>query len=441
MARCRRSNQARTCAPKKGTAIVRITPWSIRDARKDNHIACLPDWEEIDIPQIPSIVEGGPVRLVQLHPTDPSRNEPDPNSGTYMAGLIKPGGHRIFYIERCGRAERRARVEREGGNVRSEEAVSAALQYLKAKQNPDGSWGASCKGAMTGLALLCYFGHCEVDDSPDYGDSVLKGLLYLKERLKKAPDGILADASRANSAPYEHAIATAAICEFYRFAQYSGKQYPGWREAAEHALETIIRYQHPDGSWGADAKTGRYSTEGPNDLSITAWQCVALKAARFTGFKFGNHPHCREKAVQYIEAKETPEGGIGNTDPVAANNQWDLTGAGMFALRTMALSNSKDPAIQKGIEFAYHHFQQQPPNWQSAHLASWYFYSEAFHQHGGPEWKLWNDSALPMIVDHQNKDGSWHFDEKALGGGIESDDLYATCLCTLMLEVYYRHPR
>jgi hypothetical protein len=52
----------------------------------------------------------------------------------------------------------------------------------------DGSWGGkdknadgepksnAHKNAMTGMALLCYLGHCELQDSPDYGPTVQKAI-------------------------------------------------------------------------------------------------------------------------------------------------------------------------------------------------------------------------------------------------------------------------
>ncbi|MEI6534658.1 MAG: hypothetical protein WCN98_04895, partial [Verrucomicrobiaceae bacterium] len=69
-----------------------------------------------------------------------------------------------------------------------------------------------------------------------------------------------------------------------------------------------------------------------------------------------------------------------------------------------------------------------------------YYYAQAFFQNGGPEWKLWNETALPAILANQNKDGSWSPNLRPDQGGVAGgDNIYSTALCTLMLEVYYRY--
>ena len=86
---------------------------------------------------------------------------------------------------RCSAPERLAKLKENGGSPECEKAVSMALEYLKTKQKADGSWGTAGQGAMTGFALLCYFGRCETPDSTFYGDNIMKGILYLIELAEK----------------------------------------------------------------------------------------------------------------------------------------------------------------------------------------------------------------------------------------------------------------
>ena len=76
----------------------------------------------------------------------------------------------------------------------TEAAIIRGLDWLKANQDPEGSWGgkdkdgegnpkATNKDAMTGMALLAFLGHCELQDSPDYGPTVQKAINFLTSTL------------------------------------------------------------------------------------------------------------------------------------------------------------------------------------------------------------------------------------------------------------------
>ena len=60
----------------------------------------------------------------------------------------------------------------------TEIAVIKALEWLKRKQNPDGSWGPN-KTAMTGLGLLTFLAHGETTSSEKYGQTVEKAIRFL----------------------------------------------------------------------------------------------------------------------------------------------------------------------------------------------------------------------------------------------------------------------
>lgn len=340
--------------------------------------------------------------------------------------------------QRCSSVERLQKLKESGGSPECEKAVSTSLEYLKSKQNPDGSWGKSNKGAMTGLALLCYLGRCETPDSPFYGDNVMKGILYLVELSKKNPEGIMSEQMASNYVPYEHGIATYALGEMYTLARLGGRPLPGMREAYEQGVKTIMKYQHDDGSWVYDVQKGHYAPTGREDLSVTGWQYQALKSAKLSGLKFDKLHTSIDKTVKYLQSKQTADGGYGANNREGYYNQWNLTGVGILGLQT--LGHGKTAEIKKGIKFAHDLFEKEPPTWSTANLYAWYYYAQAFFQNGGPEWKYWNETALPVILANQNKDGSWSPKlDPAKGGSAGGDNIYPTALCTLMLEVYYRY--
>jgi len=346
---------------------------------------------------------------------------------------------------RCGDLERLSKLKETGGSVESEAAVGRALQWLKARQNPDGSWGQTYKCAMTGFALLCYLGHCETPDSPAYGHQVMQGLLYLMETQRANRFGIFSTAPASNASTYEHGICTYAFGEMYTLSRLGSRQLPGMREAFQDGVKVIINNQMSNGSWsyGLGRGIGYDRDSRESDLSVTGWQYQALKSARYTSLPFQNLNIAIDRTVKYLESTQTPDGGFGVREHAQNYNQFNLTGTAVLGLQT--LGHGKNAAIDKGVKFAVNYFAGDPPRWsRNANLYCWYYYSQAFFQYGGAVWKGWNDRLLPELLEHQAKDGSWNEEvfDSDLGStsvAMGDNEIYRAALCTLMLEVYYRY--
>jgi hypothetical protein len=291
---------------------------------------------------------------------------------------------------------------------------------------------------MTGFALLCYFGRCETPDSPFYGENVMKGILYLIELGQKNKYGMFTEQAEQTGSAYEHGIATYALGEMYTLARLGNKQLPGMREAFESGVKIIIENQNKTGGWdyyGKNTANGSANGSNRNDLSVTGWQYQALKSAKLGNVPIPNLHSSIDKAMKYCESLQTKDGGYGTLNREAAYNQWNLTGTAGLGLQT--LGHGKSASIKKAVKFASDLFHAEPPSWKDANLYSWYYYAQFFFQDGGPEWKYWNETALPEILKNQDKEGSWTNGRAAAGG----NKVYSTALCTLMLEVYYRYLR
>ncbi|MBE7497618.1 MAG: terpene cyclase/mutase family protein [Verrucomicrobiaceae bacterium] len=341
---------------------------------------------------------------------------------------------------RCSTQERLEKLRQNGGSPECEAAVSASLEWLKGKQNADGSWGRNNKAAMTGLALLCYLGRCETPESPFYGDNVMKGILFLIETQKKNKYKLFSQSERGNAPVYEHGIATYALGEMYTLARLGSKSLPGMREAFEQGVKIIIDNQQDSGSWVYDQETGFYAgKKSREDLSVAGWQFQALKAAKNTKLKIDGLETCIKKMVDYLEAKQTKDGGFGGANRDAHYNQWSLSGVGILGLQTMAKSN-KTTAIKKGLKFLQEFLTAEPLDWnKNCNLYCWYYYTQAFFQAGGEDWKFYNQQFLPQILAAQQPDGSFKAGRPNWPAGDASDPIYRQCLCTLQLEVYYRY--
>ncbi len=345
---------------------------------------------------------------------------------------------------RCSSVERLGKLRQNGGSPQCEVEVSRALEWLKTKQNPDGSWGTGYKSAMTGLALLCYLGRCETPESPFYGDNVMKGILYLIELSKKNEKGFITEDFKSNGGAYEHGIATYALGEMYTLARLGSKSLPGMREAFENGVNRIIEHQNETGGWDYYVKNDADGRPKSNrdDLSVTGWQYQALKAASHTGLRIKDLSPAINRTIKYLEKSQTKDGGIGSLNRDAPYNQWNLTGTGVLGLQTLG-KGGRASVIDKGMGFLHKFITEEPLDWnKNCNLYCWYYYTQAFFQKGGPDWKFYNQQLLPQILDNQKPDGSWkpeRANSPVAAVNEKEGGIYKTALCVLQLEVYYRY--
>jgi hypothetical protein len=144
--------------------------------------------------------------------------------------------------------------------------------------------------------------------------------------------------------------------------------------------------------------------------------------------------------VDYIERMQTKDGGFGRENRDEHYNQFSLSGAGILGLQTLGKS-SKKSTINKGIKFLRDFLTQEPLDWnKNCNLYCWYYYTQAFFQQGGDDWKFYNEQILPQLLSNQNPDGSWKPERPNWEpGGTRNNAIYRQVLCTLQLEVYYRY--
>ena len=332
--------------------------------------------------------------------------------------------------KRCSKDDRLQRLKENGGTPQCEEAVVKALRWMKSKQSPDGSFG-SPKVAMTGLALLAYFGHCETPVSEEFGDSCMKAIVFLVNHGMKN-DGRLAGNYTANSWCYEHAIATYALGEAYTFCKELKVDVPNLSEVTEKAGQFIIDNQHDNGGWAYAYSTA--STGAHTDLSIVGWQIQALKACSHTNVKYRGMSGAISKGLKYVESMQNSEGAFGYASPPALKSEKKptLTGVGMLCFQMWGKSRSSPvskgaKSVLDNLEFEY--------NKESSNLYQHYYESQSMMQRGGKDWDTYNEVFRDQILKNQNADGSWK-DPGHKGHG--ANQFYNTCLCTLMMEVYYR---
>jgi hypothetical protein len=427
---------------KKRTSINKTAPMKKIVSTSQNSAISLPDAppDLLDVPDVSSMVGGGSLGSGGFGKAGAGGGFGTGMGMGAMQGFVSlPPSMR----SRCAPQERLKKLAETGGSPECERVVSNSLEWLKQKQNPDGSWPGPNKAAMTGLALLCYLGRCETPESPFYGDTVLKGINFLVELSNKNEHGFIGEEIKSNGSTYAHGIATYALGEMYTLARLGSKELPGMKDAFVKGVKLIIDNQNGRGSWsygGIDAgKPYAYNKDSKGeDLSLAGWQFQALKAAKNSGLKIDGLHSAMDKMVDYILVKQTKDGGFGGANRDGHYNQWSLTGVGTLALQTA--SKGKTKAIKDSIEFLHKFLEAEPLDWnKNCNPYCWYYYTQAFFQAGGEDWKFYNQQFLPQILAAQSPDGSFKKGRANWPGGDAPDPVYRQCLCTLMLEVYYRY--
>jgi len=365
-----------------------------------------------------------------------------------LAGGSKIGGGALGSR---GRDAKLVALQRYGGNGRTENAVDMGLRWLAAHQDSDGGWDAKdyqrhcrdhpkCKGqglvefdlGTSALATLAFLGsgHSPNKEGP-YRRHVTKAL----QNLVDAQNGIGSFHPPGDKYFYNHSLVTLAIAEAYamtRDAEY--------KDSLESALEYTFSSQQPGGGWDyTTSKTGR------NDLSITGWQVMALRASEKAGIPI---PAKIRQNVSHFINRAFTRGGYGiyaNIDPEAGRK-----GANMVAVALLSHlysgGISSDSRARKAIT---HLVQGNPPegkklaNWELNYQSYYYWYAAtlALFNVGGKSWEAWNTllqrTTLPLQRRDAHISGSW--DPEPSWVGRSGGRIYSTAINVLTLEVYYRY--
>jgi len=331
------------------------------------------------------------------------------------------------------------------GQTATETAVLRALRWLKRNQASDGSWGP-VQPAMTGLAVLTFLAHGETPQAIEFGDTV-----------KRAIDWLVANPVKDNA--YSQAIAAYALSEAYGLTQH-----PAIKEAAIHAVTTVVKGQGTLGGFSYGNGPGLIANTNINDTSVMAWCAQAMKAAKMAGLKddVPGLEAAMNKAIVAFKMNAGKDGGFGYRSPQPTG----LSGAGALSMQLLGVPRDSD--VVKTMKylgtctFSFDSPAKQPfAGGDTRPLYYWYYITQAKFQYSPDAFASWNNMFSPELVKRQiiEKDaiegpegkmadiGHWETPmtqqkdikgkllPKNEGGGTVMD----TCLCTLMLEVYYRY--
>jgi len=337
-----------------------------------------------------------------------------------------------------GREEgmKRALLGAYGGNATTEAAVHGGLRWLAKNQQKDGSWsltgpysnGASTDDnpvAATAMALLAFQGAGNTHNRGDFKTNVARGWDWLLN--EQDGEGNFFHEGLYGQLFYTNGQCAIAICELYGMTKDEK-----FREAAERAIEYLLRSQSSEGGW-------KYAPQGRSDTSVTGWIVMALQSARMAGLEV---PQDNLRRVERFLDKVAERGGYRYSYERGKEPNLAMTAEALLCRQYLGWRRD-DERLVGGVKYI-----TQPENlidYQNDHnVYYWYYAAQVCHHMEGEYWKRWNSVMRQAVPEQQVKKGreagSWDPtkpipDEWERFGG----RLYVTCLSIYMLEVYYRH--
>ena len=277
-------------------------------------------------------------------------------------------------------------------------SVDHALEWLRLRQRPDGSWDGDVQ--TTGLVLLAYLGGGQTHKAGRFKKTVRAGLKYLKRQ--QAADGWFT--SRRD--PAGQAIATLALCE----AHLETKS-PIFKASAQQGLACL-------------------ELIGPARDPATWWMLLARHSAKLGKLRDEIPGSERAYTLPFPD----------DWSPVPGASRDAALGAEIVA-RVCAGQN---PSGDREISFLADECLRTLPSWddQTADPGALLFKTLALFQVCGDQWKQWNRELKSAVATSQVclEDGTGYWDADSPRCRILGRTR-TTALMTLTLEVYYRYAR
>jgi hypothetical protein len=293
-------------------------------------------------------------------------------------------------------------------------AVESGLSYLKAQQNPDGSFGRggySRNVAVCSLAGLAFMARGSTPGRGPHGEEVNRCLAFILDHVRES-GYIIAPEAASHGPMYGHGFATLFLAEVYGMSSEQTL-----RDKLVRAVDLIVRTQNEEGGW-------RYEPKRQDaDISVTICQIMALRAARNAGIFVPNETV--DRCIDYVKRSQNPDGGFMYQLTAPGDSRFPRSAAGVVALYSAGIYEGEE--IERGLDYLL----KQLPGSKAVQLEAYYFYGhyyavQAMWQAGGERWQRWYPAMHEALLARQRPDGAW-FDQ------ISAE--YGTAMACIILQM------
>ena len=307
---------------------------------------------------------------------------------------------------------------------RLDSSISRGLGFLAKQQNPDGSFDSGGpKVAVTGLCVLAYLSAGNAPDAGKYGLLLRNAIDWLLSR--QAADGYFGEGDRGM---YTHAIATLALTQAYGVETDAGRRLR-MHAVLARAVAVILAAQNVPKPNPAYAGGWRYEkTSADSDLSLSGWNCMALRGADAVGIDVP--ADARKRGADFIlRCFDDNARGFGYQPGSPAQ-----TGESAIGILCLYLLNAVDAGGPR-LDAAAIYMESHPIDDNSPFPCyGSYYVTQAAFQRDGDTWSRAGRPTLERLIRMQDKDGGWPQSKS----GQEPGRVYATALAVGSLTVPYR---
>ena len=301
---------------------------------------------------------------------------------------------------------------------RPETAVDLALLHLERRQHAEGHFQADPKLAVTALVLTSFLATGNVPDHGRHGGTVRRAVDHL---VRSAPaDGYFGRVDGGRM--YGQAICVIALSQAYGVEQDRARR-STMRAALVNAVKVIVDAQNvkkePPHAGGWRYEPGA----ADSDLSVSAWNAVALRAAREIGLEVPDAAIAA--AAAYVKRCAHPAAGGFGYQP-GGESGVAMTGAGLITLSL--LSTGDTPEVAAGAKFLREHPVVGATRFP---YYAMYHATQAADHVGGETWTVVSRAAQERLLRTQLPSGAW----PASTSPEEPGEVYATAMAVLTLGV------
>ncbi len=275
-------------------------------------------------------------------------------------------------------------------------SIDRGLKWLAERQLDDGAFGANGSYkknvGIAGLAGLAFLSSGSTPGRGPYGNNIERVIDYLQTR--SAPTGYIVEDGVSYHGPmYGHGFATMFLAEVYGMTERTSL-----RGVLRRAVDLIIDAQNDQGGW-------RYTpASNEADISVTACQLMALRAARNTGISVPKKTI--DQGIDYVTRCQNADGGFRYRLFEAAESKFPRSAAAVASLYTSGVHDG--PVMENGRRYLQQYFPgiaiiRDQENYFYGH----YYATQAAWHAGGRMWEQWYSGIRSELRSSQSNDGGW----------------------------------